>query len=435
MLIGGSKEDNLFQIPNLEQHLDLMQEVGANYMRNTMSSRDEGNVHPFKKLDNGKYDLDQWNPDYWNRFRRMLELTAEREIFVQIELWDQWDYNRGRWDDNPWNPEQNVNYSVYNTQLNGNGHYKEVDAILGQPRRPDKPVESIKGAGKMDFFLTVPGLENDKKVLSYQKRFIDKLLSYSLKYGHVLYTITNELFMQHSPEWSRYWARYLRAKAQNKGVRIHVTEMLHNHDIRHEQHRACFDHPEFFSFVDISQNSLQNALPHWKNLQWVRSYISNHPRPINHVKTYGAPDHSISRFWRNLLGGAASCRFHRPPAGIGLNREAQVHLESMRMWLEAYNIFSGQPFTGYSKSEDKVLVNTESPLEAVCHYQSGEQYSVYFSNGGEVGLNLPKGTYQLKWLNIENNEWWGKKEVKGGKELPLRAPDDGHWLALIKRTN
>ena len=49
LLLGGSVEDNLFQITNLEAHLDLLKSVGGNYVRCTMSSRDEGDVWPFEK--------------------------------------------------------------------------------------------------------------------------------------------------------------------------------------------------------------------------------------------------------------------------------------------------------------------------------------------------------------------------------------------------
>ena len=37
LLIGGSVEDNLFQIPNLKEHLELLKSVGGNYVRSTMS--------------------------------------------------------------------------------------------------------------------------------------------------------------------------------------------------------------------------------------------------------------------------------------------------------------------------------------------------------------------------------------------------------------
>ena len=39
LLLGGSVEDNLFQIADIEPHLDLLQSVGGNYVRCTMSSR------------------------------------------------------------------------------------------------------------------------------------------------------------------------------------------------------------------------------------------------------------------------------------------------------------------------------------------------------------------------------------------------------------
>lgn len=37
LLLGGTKDDNLFQIPDLEAHLDLLASVGGNCIRNTMS--------------------------------------------------------------------------------------------------------------------------------------------------------------------------------------------------------------------------------------------------------------------------------------------------------------------------------------------------------------------------------------------------------------
>ena len=49
LLIGGSVEDNLFQIPTLKAHLELLKLVGGNYVRSTMSWVDEGDVPPFKK--------------------------------------------------------------------------------------------------------------------------------------------------------------------------------------------------------------------------------------------------------------------------------------------------------------------------------------------------------------------------------------------------
>jgi hypothetical protein len=113
LLIGGSKDDNLFQIPDLEEHLDLLRSVGGNYIRNTMSARiDRGfEVQAFAKRPDGKYDLDRWNDEYWRRFESLMALTAERDIIVQIEVWDRFDYSRENWDVSPYNPKNNVNYT------------------------------------------------------------------------------------------------------------------------------------------------------------------------------------------------------------------------------------------------------------------------------------------------------------------------------------
>jgi len=48
-LVDGSGEDHLFQGEGdqFREHLDRLAEVGGNYIRNTMSSRDEDNVWPF----------------------------------------------------------------------------------------------------------------------------------------------------------------------------------------------------------------------------------------------------------------------------------------------------------------------------------------------------------------------------------------------------
>ena len=54
LLLSGTKNDNLFQITDLEEHLNELQSVGGNFIRNTMSSRDTGDVLPFLQLSEGR---------------------------------------------------------------------------------------------------------------------------------------------------------------------------------------------------------------------------------------------------------------------------------------------------------------------------------------------------------------------------------------------
>ena len=147
MLLGGSVEDNLFQIPGLEAHLDLLASVGGNYIRNTMSSRDPGNVWAFgKDPESGKYDLNRWNETYWERFSSLLELTSRREIIVQVEVWATFDFYRENWSVNPFNPANNVNYSAGRTDL--------PEVVNTHPTYCDNP-----------FFWSIPSHRNNMRVL------------------------------------------------------------------------------------------------------------------------------------------------------------------------------------------------------------------------------------------------------------------------------
>ncbi len=317
LLLGGSDDDNLFQWPaeRLTAQLDRLAGVGGNVVRNTMSDRrDQGfEAYPFRQLADGRYDLDQWNKDYWGRFERLLQETARRKVFVQIEVWDRFDYtdNKGanHWQIHPYNPANNVNYT-----------YEASGFARSYPDHP--------GANKQPFFYTTPGQRNNQVVLSRQERYVNKLLDHSLRYDHVLYCMDNETKAE--PAWGRYWAELIRRRAEEAGRKVMLTEMWDNWNLKDSSHRETFDHPELYAFVDVSQNNHNSGQGHWDNFLFVRKYLADRPRPMNTTKTYGADGNkfghtdqdAIERFWRHLLAGAASIRFHRPDSGLGLNDKA-----------------------------------------------------------------------------------------------------------------
>ncbi len=421
LLLGGTKDDNIFQLPDLKQHLDELKAVGGNYVRNTMSDRkDKGfEVYPFKRLPNGKYDLNQWNDEYWRRFENLLRWAAERDIIVQIEVWDRFDYSdhrgSGNWSRHPYNPKNNVNYTEEQSGLKTT--YKK------HPGRNEQP-----------FFFTVPALQNNQVVLKYQLAQVDKLLSYSLKYGNVLYCMDNET--SGDPEWGKFWALHIKKRAAEAGVQVFTTEMWDQWDIKGDQHKHTLDHPEIYDFADISQNNHNKGQTHWDNLQYVRAYVARHPRPLNCVKIYGADTgrygttrDGLERFWRNIIGGLASSRFHRPDSGLGLSDLAKAHLKSARLLTAELDIFHCTPDTN-----GELLLDRE-PNEAYLTYVAGRQYAVYFPDGGSVRLDLSraKGRFTVKWLEIGRCRWQAARAVLGGHPVSLEAPGKGHWVALLTR--
>ena len=421
LLLGGSDDDNLFQWSeqDLIKQLDRLATAGGNVIRNTMSDRkDKGfETYPFSKIDGGKYDLNQWNDDYWNRFERMLRETSRRKIFVQIEVWDRFDYvdhRSDRWQIHPYNPKNNVNYT-----------YEESGFAK---RYPDHP-----GRNRQPFFFTTPEQRNDRVILKYQEAFVGKLLEHSLKYDHVLYCMDNETNAE--PAWGRHWAHVIKDRAARANKRVMATEMWDAWDLKSEEHRATFDHPELYDFVDVSQNNHNKGQKHWDNFLFVRKYLAKKPRPMNTTKIYGADGNkfghndqdAIERFWRHLLAGGASVRFHRPDSGLGLNDKAVACIKAARKLESLIPLWSVEPAND--------LLSDREPNEAYLAAKPGKAYALYFPSGGEVKLDLgnTKGKVKVRWINIDTGEWDVTSELKGDDKVSISPPGKGNYAVAITK--
>jgi len=433
MLLGGSKTDHIFLLDDLKTHLDEIQEVGANYVRNTMSQREGKDLKPHKLLPNGKFDLDQWNKEYWKRFNDMLMWTAERKIIVQIEVWDRFDYSTQHWETSPWNPVNNVNYTYEQT-----GFASEYPKHSGQDLQP--------------FFHSIKGMRRYSRKLDdirmRQEAFVAKMLSYSLDYGHVLYCMDNETSTP--AQWGQYWINFIKTRAAKKGVAVCTTDMFDDAFMaeKAEHTSLIFKDPDHYMFADISQvNSRNYDQTHWDRLQWLVRQVNTHPRPSNHTKIYGSgyysfgtggPEDGVERFWRNILGGSASARFHRPDAGNGLNDFAKGSIKAARILEGLIKFWDITPQMG--------LLSDRESNEAYLAAKPGERYALYFTDGGSVGLDLSgaKETFEVTWISVSmgaatRTSAAGRyrlmnKTIQGGRVVTLNAPYKGGWVvAIVKK--
>ena len=411
LLLGGSDDDNLFQFPKLEKHLDAMKAAGGNYIRNTMSDRrDFGHeVSPFDRLPNAKYDLTTWNAEYWKRFENMLRWTAERDVIVQIEVWDRFDHSQEHWLRDPYHPDNNVNYT-----------FKQSGFAAKYPVHAHR--------NKQPFFFTTPKQQNNAVVLKYQRLFVDKMLSHSLKYDHVLYCMDNETSADE--EWAVYWGERIRAAAKRAGKQVCITEMWNDWDLKAAIHRRTLDRPDRYDFADVSQNNQKKGQVHWDNFQWARQRIAKKPRPLNTVKTYGAPggkfgnqQDGVERWWRHVIGGAAGARFHRGPGGLGLSAPAVASLRAARKLESLIKL--------WDVNAANELLTDRAENEAFLAAAPGRAYALYFANGGSVGVKLADGRYSLRWICLATGEWGKRAAVTGGKTVRIAAPGQGGWVAAI----
>ncbi len=441
LLLGGSDNDNIFQDIGINNQLDSLVEAGGNYLRCTMSSRDSGNLYPyFQDTASEKFDLNRWNEKYWQRLAGFLNATKERDIIVQIEIWATYDfYTRGDkpWYRSPFYPDNNINYNEDESGL-------------------PSVFESRGGMLINPFFESVPSIKDLPLVLQYQKKFVDKLLAVTFEYNHVLYCIDNETNAH--PDWGLYWAKYIRNKAKEKEVQIEVTEMWDTFDPTNgaipgaqiqdpEVHfftgrsnvASTLNHPEAYSFIDISNNSAQQGKVHFETGHWVWNQVqqSGKIRPVNNVKIYGSDSTTWAgagtsqdageRFWRNIFSGAATSRFHRPTAGMGLSKISMAHINSMRMLTDELDIFTSKPYNTHLDEEG-------DEKEVYCLAGEGGKYAVVFFDSTDYNIDISFATegVQVKWLDIISSKWLKQEGYGNEDKVLLSPPGNGFWVALIE---
>jgi len=268
--------------------------------------------------------------------------------------------------------------------------------------------------------------------LNFQQKFVDKLLSQSLEYDHVLYCMDNETSVTAS--WGAFWADYIQKRAREEGKEVYCTEMWDPWDLNHIMHRESFDHPEIYGFVEISQNNHHTGQTHWDNgrAQIERLKKLDNLRPVTNVKIYGADGgrhgggnkDAMEKFCRAILFGSSSARFHRPTSGMGLNVEARNVIKSVRLATDDVKFFEMQPLDGLKGSAEN-----EAYLRGIPEHQ----YILFFTDGGGVGIET-LGDWEVKWLKVSESSWIKtEKARRTGADIVLSCPDEGMWFAVANR--
>ena len=368
-----------------------------------MSDRKAADVSPFERDADGTYDLERWNDPYWDRLAAFLEETAERDIVVELTLWDQHDLS----DSHPFSHENNVNYGRYDSGI----------------------------ASAADIHQAV---DRNDVVYPHLERFVDRVLDVALDYDHVIYNVNNESTT--GEEWERHWAEHVHERAAETGADVDVTSM---NMWPGRSVAVARRYPDTVTFVEMSQANQDSkgyrGQEHWDRLQRWREEIDEHvgPRPFNNVKIYGtdednpsagSAEEAIERFWRNLIGGAASARFHRPKQwGIGLDDRAKSQIRSVRLLTDAVDLLALSPRND--------LLSDRRPNEAYCAAESGRAYVVYFPDGGAVDVDFSgaEGSFDVRWLDADGAAWSGTDSLCGGDRRTLSTPDAGNWLAVVQK--
>ena len=158
---------------------------------------------------------------------------------------------------------------------------------------------------------------------------------------------------------------------------------------------------------------------------------------MNTTKTYGADGNkfghtdqdAIERFWRHLLAGAASIRFHRPDSGLGINDKAVACIKAARLLENRVRLWDVEP-------SNHLLLHREENEAYLAATSKHDTYIVYFPASGkskEVTLDLSdsEGEFALHWIDIDTGNLSKITTLGGGGMGRLSPPGKGNFAAAI----
>ena len=135
--------------------MDELVEAGGNTLRCVLNPGMAAAIQGMDfcaKTDAG-YDLERMGGAFWDRLDTFIAEARKRAIIVQIEVWDRFDLidgSWGAWPGSPWNPKNNVNYTVQTsgleTSYGGFGNHPFLAGVPGHPEYEGASTETLLAA-------------------------------------------------------------------------------------------------------------------------------------------------------------------------------------------------------------------------------------------------------------------------------------------------
>lgn len=362
-----------------------------------------------------KFDLEQWNPEYFARYRDFLAEADRRGIVVEVTLFSS-QYGEPQWAMSPFHPANNVN-----------------------------------GADAIDW-RKLETLENGN-ILRFQESYVRKLVREANAFDNVLFEIQNEPWSDRG-ELADVVNPYLAAPGRNvypnsvdvadalstawqaqvaKWIVSEESGLPKKHLIA--QNYCNFRLPVEALVPGVSLVNFHYAYP--EAATW--NYGLGKAIGYDETGFLGRDDESYRRqAWNFMLSGGGtfdaldysfspghedgSDDAPNGPGGGSAALRRQLHI--LREFLESLPLSQLRPDTQTVTHAGRTKIHALS--------DPGHDYAIYFDGDGpaEVVLSLPPGEYEGSWLNPKTGDVQKMGYVSGGRRLISPAFRNGIALRL-----
>jgi hypothetical protein len=359
--------------------LDRLQEYGMNLTRifpggyieikdmytkgNPLGPAPDRFILPWKKsgeeganpnLGKYKYDLDNWDNNYFKRLKDFVSQASQRNIIVEIAFF--------------------------------NGMYD--DRWMAQPLYH---TNNIQNAGTCEYMLFTT--LTDKKLAEYQVKYVKKIAAEMYESDNVIYDISDEPEMQHrqSHDW-------------NSALLDALISVDHYRHMYGETANSAS--PDFTGDNRISWIPTEYISPMENTLD--NDYTDN--KPVVDVETayysywYGANpvEESRAESWYGMLGGLAGfiqlnsdfSTYNPSGKGTGTQDTILPQKRVLMNFMNSLDFIKMQKFTDFRISDSQLLVRGIA--------EEGKQYALYLFHGTRKWEDWPQGSTASRF-NVDMN--------------------------------
>lgn len=328
-----------------------------------------------------KFDLDKFNPLFFQHLKEVLESAKREEIYLQLVIFDAWclKNSEGHWDRHCFNGTNNVN---------------GIDA--------DKD-----GDGRGLEFCSL----GDERIVAYQKRFIDELLKICAPYENIFFEVANENY--YDKKWEEEMGRYIKEKEKGGRMRHLVMPLdMPNHD-----------------GAGIKVWNIRSLKEGFK-----KAYRDFNQPLIMDTDGIGEPADEVVRraFWTAFVSGGHFDFLDSalsPQTGGGATSPVRDKLYKQLGYIAKFA--KGVEFWKMKPMDEIVTKGTAFGLG-----EKGKSYVIYLPFGGRVGLKLESvGYFRYRWFDPREGVFRGEGMFNGIREHYFTPPSKGDWTLFIERVS
>jgi hypothetical protein len=353
----------------------------------------EVDLHPWPRVGPGealdgklKFDLTQFNQEYFDRLRNRAELAAKENIYVAVMLFEGWglQFIADAYRNHPFHPGNNVNGIDPDTAQNASG-------------------------------FAIYELKNER-VTRLQEQYVQKVIETVGHLDNILYEISNENHLS-STEWQYHMIRYIK-ELQMKNGKMHPVGMT-------------------FQYKGGSNQDLFNSPADWISPNHEGGYREDPPENTRGKVIISDTDHlwgiggNRQWVWKSFLRGLNPI-FMDPYYHRLFEKQYNPDWEDVRKSMGYTRQFA--------EKMDLVMMVPDRVLSSsgYCLSNKGKEYLFYFPEAKEepmeVDLSMEKGTYNMEWFNPATGEYRAGSTVKAGEKIRLQSPfESKDAVVYIKR--